>query len=94
MVFDNLVFPYAHAGFFHSHFSQRNAQRTEFQCNSPENFVNLFLGISCKNLLSGAYFVDQFVNILLLVELRLGVNFLFSHIFLSPRVIYFTANHD
>ena len=69
--------PYAHlhmsAGdregrVFGGHLSQRNTQRTHLQGNALKNFVDLFLRISGKDFLGGAYFADQFINVFFLIE--------------------------
>ena len=90
MVFDNFVFHNAHPAFLGGHLRQRNAQRTHFQGDAFKNFVNLLLRIGGKNLLCGAYFADQVVNIFFLVKnivfRRFNFFFLQSHFVFSIRL--------
>ena len=82
MVFDNLIFNYAHTAFFHGHFSQRNTFFVGSQGCCAEDIVHLFLGVGV-NFLSGANLLDYRIEFFAFQLFRslynLNFFFFFSH---------------
>ena len=76
VVFNHFIFGYAHAGFFHSHFSQWNTQRAGFERHAAENFIYLLLSVGGKFLLCGADFFYQSADVFLFFLFVIIYNFI------------------